>query len=193
MIRVQRLCGCRPQEVIEIRAADIDKSGAVWEYRPRRFKTEHYNDDGDPGRDRVIFLGPLVQAILKPFLEAAPTGYLFSPIRSEEARNARRKQLRKSPMTPSQAARKPEGRTRAPIRDHYDRDSYRRAIRRACVKAGVPIWHPHQLRHGRLTEIRKRFGLEASKACGGHREIGTTQHYAEQDRTLARRVMGEIG
>jgi hypothetical protein len=44
-----------------------------------------------------------------------------------------------------------------------------------------------------LIEIRKRYGLEASKACGGHKEIGVTQHYAEQDRTLAGRVMAEIG
>jgi integrase len=96
-------------------------------------------------------------------------------------------------MTPSQSARTPRGRTRAPLRDHYDVGSYRRAIRRACIKAGVPVWHPHQLRHGRLTENRKRFGLEASRVCGGHREIGTTQHYAEQDRNLARQVMDSIG
>jgi hypothetical protein len=57
----------------------------------------------------------------------------------------------------------------------------------------VPVWVPNQLRHSRLTEIRKRYGLEASRVCGGHREVGTTQHYAEQDRELARRVMAELG
>jgi integrase len=71
--------------------------------------------------------------------------------------------------------------------------SYRRAIRRACLKAGIPVWCPLQLRHSRGTEIRKRFGLEASQACLGHAELGVTQVYAEVDRDTARRVMGEIG
>ena len=52
---------------------------------------------------------------------------------------------------------------------------------------------PNQLRHSRLTEIRKLFGLEASRVCGGHREVGVTEIYAEQDQTLARQVMGEVG
>ncbi len=56
-----------------------------------------------------------------------------------------------------------------------------------------PVWVPNQLRHSRLTEIRKLFGLEASRVCGGHREIGVTQIYAEQDRDLARRVMAQVG
>jgi hypothetical protein len=55
------------------------------------------------------------------------------------------------------------------------------------------VWSPNRLRHSRLTEIRQRFGLEASRVCGGHSEVGTTQIYAEQDRELARRVMAEVG
>src|SRR5262249_24424304 len=34
MIEVQRLCGCRPQDVVAVRAIDIDMTGPVWEYRP---------------------------------------------------------------------------------------------------------------------------------------------------------------
>jgi integrase len=193
MVRLQRLCGGRPQDVVAIRGEDIDRAGAVWEYRPPRYKTEHHNEEGDPDLERVVYLGPRAQEVLTPFLAASPAGYLFSPIRSEQDRNGRRRRQRKSPMTPSQAARKPRGRSRAPLRDRYDVASYRRAVRRACLKAGIPVWHPNQLRHSRLTEIRKRFGLEASRVCGGHREVGVTQHYAEQDRELARSVMAQIG
>ena len=193
MILVQRLCGSRPQDMVELRSADIDRSGAVWEYRPRRHKTQHHNGEDDPERERVVYFGPRAQAILKPFLTDVPEDYLFSPIRAEEARNALRRQLRQCPMTPSQASRQPKGRKRAPLRDHYDVASYRRAIRRACLKLGLFVWHPNQLRHSRLTEIRKRFGLEASRVCGGHREVGVTQHYAEQDKSLAHEVMAEIG
>ena len=55
------------------------------------------------------------------------------------------------------------------------------------------MWSPKRLRHTRLTDIRRTYGLEASKACAGHREIGVTQHYAEQDQQLARKVMLEQG
>jgi integrase len=193
MILVQRLCGGRPQDVVEMRVADIDTGGLVWEYRPRRYKTQHHNAEDYVDRERVVYLGPCAQAILKPFLTGTPEDYLFSPIRSEKARNALRQELRQSPVTPSQACRRPKRRERAPLREHYDVASYRRAIRRACLKIGIPIWHPNQLRHSRLTEIRKRFGLEASRVCGGHREVGVTQHYAEQDKSLAHEVMAEIG
>jgi integrase len=186
MILVQRLCGGRPQDVVGLRADEIDTAGPVWECRPRRYKTEHHNDGGDPDRERVVYLGPRAQEALRPYLAAGPEGYLFSPVRSEQARNAQRREGSKSPMTPSQATRRPRGRPRAPLRDHYDVASYRRAVRRACQKAGVPVWHPNQLRHSRLTEIRRAYGLEASRVCGGHREVSVTQHYAEQDRDLAR-------
>ena len=54
----------------------------------------------------------------------------------------------------------------------------------------MPLWVPNQLRRSRLTDIRRLYGLEASRVCGGHREVGVTQIYAEQDRTLARKVVG---
>ena len=196
MIEVQRLCGCRPQDVVGLRALDIDMTGPVWEYRPRRYKTEHHNDDDDPDRERVVYLGPRAQALLKPYLTLNLADYLFSPRRSEEQRREAQRATRKTPLWPSHQrhqARKRARRARAPLRDRYDVASYRRAIRRACLKAGVPVWCPLQLRHAAGTTIRKRFGLEASQAVLGHAELGTTQIYAEVDGATARRVMGEIG
>ena len=61
------------------------------------------------------------------------------------------------------------------------------------MKAGIEIWAPNQIRHARGTEIRKRYGLEASQATLGHAELGVTQVYAEADQNTARRVMAEIG
>jgi integrase len=90
-------------------------------------------------------------------------------------------------MTPSQAARRPKGRKVGPFREHYDIASYRRAIRRACEKVGIPHWTPNQLRHSRLTEIRKEYGVEASRVVGGHRDINTTEIYAEMDLCLGSR------
>ncbi len=193
MVEVQRLCGCRPQDVVQMRAGDIDRSGGVWEYRPARYKTEHHNTDDTPAMHRVVYLGPKAQDILRPLLPADPEAFVFSPRDAEAARNVGRRDQRKSPMTPSQAVRQPKGRERAPLRQFYPVGSYRQAIRRGCRRVGVPVWVPNQLRHSRLTEIRKLYGLEASRVCGGHREVGVTEIYAEQDQTLARQVMGEVG
>jgi integrase len=195
MIEVQRLCGCRPQDVVQLRAIDIDMTGPVWEYRPRRYKTEHHADEA-PERERVVFLGPKAQALLRPYLTLSVTDYVFSPKQSEAARLEGRRCDRKTPLWPSHLKhqeRKRGKRKRAPVRDRYDVASYRRAIRRACLKAGIPVWFPLQLRHTRGTEIRKRYGLEASQAVLGHSELGVTQVYAEVDLKAARRVMAEIG
>jgi integrase len=193
MITVQQLTGCRPQEVVLLRVEDIDRSGSVWSYRPRRHKTEHHNQHDDPDRDRVIFFGPKVQAVLTPLLDGLTEGFVFSPARSEATRNAARRANRASPLTPSQKARRPKANPLRAPRDRYDVTAYRKAIRRARAKAGIAVWTPNQLRHLRLTEIRKAFGLEAARVCGGHREVGVTQVYAERDYELARRVMQEQG
>jgi integrase len=196
MIEVQRLTGCRPQDVVQLRDADIDRCGPVWEYRPGRYKTEHHDAEHEWESERVVFLGPKVQSLLAPYFTANSSDYLFSPRNSERQRNEKRRSARRTPMWPSHAeqqAKKRQSRDCAKLNDHYSVTTYRRAVRRACQKVGIPIWHPHQLRHTRLTEIRKQYGLEASKACAGHKEIGVTQHYAKQDQALAHRVMGKIG
>jgi integrase len=61
------------------------------------------------------------------------------------------------------------------------------------LKTAIPFWHPHQLRHTRATELRRRFGLEATQAILGHASLGATQVYAEVDRLTAERIMGEVG
>jgi integrase len=198
MVQVQRLCGGRPQDIVEMRPVDIDMTGPVWEYRPRRYKTEHRNEEDSPDRERIVFLGPKAQALLKPFLPLCVTDHFFSPRRSEAKRSEERREARKTPLWPSHVRKQERqravlGKRKAPPRDHYDVASYRRAVRRACVKAGVPIWSPLQLRHCRGTEVRKQFGLEASQAVLGHAELGVTQVYAEVDRETARRVMAAIG
>lgn len=183
MILVQHLCGGRPQDMVEMKPKDIDRSGPIWEYRPNRHKTEHRD------RERVVFIGPKAQALLRPYLEnLGPDDYVFSPLRAETARLTALRQERGLPLHKPSADR-----GKWNLRDHYDVASYRRAIRRACKKAGIPVWFPLQLRHSAGTAIRKKYGLEASQAVLGHAELGVTQVYAEVDRETARRVMGEIG
>jgi integrase len=183
MILVQRLCGGRPQDLVEMKPRDIDRSGAVWMYWPCRHKSEHHE------RERIVFLGPRAQALLAPYLKTTqPDEYVFSPIRAEAARLAAIRQ--KQGLAPDRPAK---DRGKWALRDHYDAASYRRAIRRACKKAGLPIWFPLQLRHSAGTAIRQKYGLEASQAVLGHSELTVTQVYSDVDLNTARKVMAEVG
>jgi integrase len=69
MVRFQRLTGCRPGEVRDLRPMDVDRGGKVWQDRPATHKTTH------KGRERIIFIGPKAKAILRRRfgLEAAQT------------------------------------------------------------------------------------------------------------------------
>lgn len=62
-------------------------------------------------------------------------------------------------------------------------------------KAGflVPHWHPHQLRHTRGTEVRRRYGIEAAQVALGHARADVTEVYAERNMDLGMRVAMEMG
>jgi integrase len=203
MVRFQRLTGCRPAEVCIIRPCDVDASGAVWRYRPASHKTEHH------GRERLIFIGPKAQDVLRPYLLRDKSACCFVPAESESKRNAEKRANRQSPMTPSQAHRRPRRDRSRPPGDCYTANSYRRAIHRACALA-FPIpedlpndqrpawrkahqWHPNRLRHSAATVIRQQFGLEAAQVTLGHASADVSQIYAERDFSLAAHVMQKIG
>jgi integrase len=73
MVELQRLTGARSGEITRLRGCDLDRSGAVWVYRPSGHKNAYR------GHGREIYLGPKVQALLKDFLRPDPEAYLFSP------------------------------------------------------------------------------------------------------------------
>jgi integrase len=187
MAELQLLTGMRVGEVMVMRAIDLNMGGSVWTYRPASHKNRHR------GRDRVIYLGPQAQAVIKPFLTTNLEAYLFSPRAATAARNAAARAKRKTKRTPSQLARKPKARPKCAPGERYRRHSYRQAVRRACRKAGVPEWNPLQLRHTAATAIRARYGLEAAKAILGHTRVETSQIYAERDMGRAEAIMREIG
>jgi integrase len=188
MIQLQLATGARPGEVTGLRPCDVTfGTDGIWVFRPAEHKTEHFD------RRRMIMLGPLAQEILRPWLDRDPDAYCFVPAEVVAARNARQRACRRSPMKPSHPAyrRKPNP-ERVPGR-RYSANAYRVAIRRACVKAGVPIWSPLRLRHNAATAIRARFGLEAAQVIMGHAQADITEVYAEKDLALARRVAAEVG
>jgi integrase len=186
MVELQRLTGARPGEVCTMRGCDIDTSGAVWLYRPRHHKTAWR------GKERVIALGPRAQEVIRPLLTLNTGAYLFSPSRALAERAARRRSQRKTPVQPSQQCRR-KAKPRKSPGEHYTPLSYAHAIAKACRRAGVPHWHPNQLRHSHATEVRRRFGLEAAGAALGHSKLSASEVYAERDKGLAERVALAIG
>ena len=63
-------------------------------------------------------------------------------------------------------------------RERFDTGSYNKALKAAIKKAGVPNWHPHQLRHTAASAVREALGIDAAKALVGHSTTQMTEHYA---------------
>jgi len=218
MIQLQLATGMRPQEARVVRWCDIDKSDQeAWEYVPRTHKMEHRN------RNRRIYIGPNGQKILSHFLKADQTAYVFSPVDAEQERRESLRENRKSPMTPSQARRTKLAAPKRKPGVMYTKDSYNRAITRACeIAFGMPqelrsispklptadqkllkqrakawrkewCWCPLQLRHTAGTELRKTVDLDAARQVLGHSEKSTTEIYAEKDFSAARETMRKFG
>jgi integrase len=128
MVRLQLLTGMRPGEVIRMRGIDLDTTGEVWVYRPGSDQGPNgSHKTAWRGHTRTVLIGPRAQEVLKPWLRLSLTEYLFQPREARAAFDAARKANRKTPITPSQRARKPK---RAP-RDRYTPSSYDGAIYRA--------------------------------------------------------------
>jgi hypothetical protein len=186
-----------------LRPIDIDmQNPACWIYRPARHKTEHH------GHERTVFIGPKAQEVLHPFLGTKLDAYCFCPVEAERDRNVRRRENRKSPLTPSQRGRKPKARRKRAPGDRYDTHGYRRAIARGCAAADraahkdnpkipedqviIPPWSPNRLRHNRATELRP-YGLDVTKTVLGHSKVETSQVYAEKDVRAAMDLVARIG
>jgi len=207
LIDLQLLTGARAGELVNLRPSDFDKTGQIWIVRKIEHKTAHH------GIHRELYFNHEAQDVLTEFLvNRAPEQYLFSPAEAEEERRAERHKERKTPMscgnTPgSNVVKHPK---RKPG-EHYTVTGYRQAIARASRSAFPypseltieygPItkemhlarrkwikdhcWHPHQLRHNYATDVRRIYGIEASRIMLGHSAASVTEGYAEADRQKA--------
>lgn len=216
MVRFEQFTGCRPGEACMIRPCDVDRSDEIWQYRPESHKTEHH------GRERIIYVGPKAQQVLLPYLLRDAQVPCFQPVESEQKRRDVLRTRRKTRVQPSQQNRR-KARPKCVPKTAYTKDSYNRAIQRACeVAFGMPkelrnvskklpdserkrllklaaewraanCWSPNQLRHSKATEIRREFGLEAAQVVLGHAKADVTQIYAERDSRLGAEVARRIG
>jgi integrase len=206
MVELQQATGMRPGELCIMRPCDVDRTGDVWEYRP----SAHKNANRE--QDRIVYIGPRAQAILRPYLLRDSEAYCFSPADSEAKRRAAATEARTTPLS---CGNRPGTNRRAKpkrrIGERYTPQSYLVAVRHASDKA-FPVpediaedsgavakwyadhrWSPNQLRHAMATKVRREAGIEAAKTLLGHSQLNTTGIYAEQDRQRAIEVAKMIG
>lgn len=206
MIRLQLLTGMRPGEVTIMRGMDIDSTSKPWAYRPARHKNRHR------GHERIIFLGPRAQEIIRPFLKTDVTAYLFSPAEAEASRRAQAHRHRTTPLScgnrPGTNCSKKPKRIPGIV---YSTNAYLIAVYRGCDAAFPPTpkiaanadhlkvwrrehrWHVNQLRHTAATLLRREHGLEVAQVILGHRRIETSQLYAEKNVETAKQIMAAVG
>ena len=197
MLQVIRITGARPGEVCIMRTGDIDRSVSPWEYRPQTHKTAHR------GHERVIYIGPRAQAVLTDWLRADQEAFLFQP---REAAAAVRDAAHASGRSNADRARAARNKRAADARkrgrraqnhrlpgERYTPGRLGHAVGRACERAEIKHWHPHQLRHAAATELRREIGIEAARVVLGHRSPVMTEVYAEVDRKRASAAMAKFG
>lgn len=192
MVRVQFLCGMRPQDIRNMKAIDIiNRNKDVWKYVPFTHKNQHR------GKIRLIPIGPKAQAILTSYLvekEEEPEAFLFSPRDTIQQKKIERRRKRKTPQKQQrQTPLLQQNAQTSKIGKQYTKDTYAQAVARACEKAGVPVWTPNQLRHSMGTKVRSEYSLDAAQAYLGHSSAKTTEIYAELDFEKAAKVAREIG
>lgn len=163
MVQVILLTGMRPGEACAMTAAQIDRSNPeVWVYRPEEHKTEHYE------RERVIYIGPIAQAILRPYIlknQFVAGQPLFSHLRKNSG-----------------------------TKGYYTTDALSQAVRRACKRAGTDKWCPLQLRHTSATTADIEAGHEVARQVLGHSDAKTTQrYYIDEHYEQARRYQAKHG
>lgn len=151
---------------------EIDQTEAIWIYVPDSHKTEHH------GHFRAVPILPAVQRILETLPPRSQDAYYFSPSESMEQFRAIQRERRKSKVQPSQRDRR-RYRPRKSPGDQYSSPDFCKTIRRACERAGVPVWTPHCLRHAAGAKIADSEGnIRGSQAMLGHASPRTTEGYA---------------
>jgi integrase len=203
MVQVQRLTGCRPGEIFNMRVGEIDKTTdpELWLYRLPHHKTEKKTK-----RKKVIPLGKPEQTLIAPYLEGKTAEQaVFSPKAAKLEQIIDKWANRKTEPTPSQVAQHEKQIANLTGKEFYHKDTYRLAIEYAIDKANKTLpddekiehWIPYQIRHTAATAMEVEVGLEGSQTLLDHESPNTTKRYAhgrlEKQKALARNRRNPFG
>jgi integrase len=178
MVRIQVATGMRSSEICNIRPIDIDRSGEVWLYRLQTHKTAYQ------GVDKIVPIVKDAKDALIDYLNRPEDAYCFSPAETMAWSRAKQSAQRVGYGSYKKPIDDPKRKPRA----QYNASSYCRAIRNAAEKAGVPSWHPHQVRHRNAEDVSASKSVDHSQALLGHANRSMTEHYAKPVRNLARAI-----
>ncbi len=185
MVRVQRLTGMRPGEILAMTADEIDRTDSEsWVYTPAEHKTAHHE------MTRTVIIGPRAIAILAPWLLQAGTGRIFQ-IERDGYRQAIIRACARAFPHPEVAkilAKEPSEARKLELKAW--RESHKTQLKAWDT---AHAWHPNRLRHSFATQVRREHGLEAAQVLLGHSRADVTQVYAERDVKKAQDVARKIG
>lgn len=184
MIRVQFWCGMRPQDVCGLRPCDLDRSRAIWLYRPFKHKNTHR------GKTLIKAIVPQAQAILSPLLECCGSqDCVFKP---QAKPGAGRRFKTHSYCDAIHVACDRAFMPSPPL--GIDRESGETVVkwhRRLTPEQRAELkkhnkrhrWSPNQLRHAIATMVAESLGHSAASAWLGHDRPDTTLIYIEKQAT----------
>jgi integrase len=188
MVIIHLATAARPTEVCEMRIENIDRqSENLWAVKLDHHKTDHLEN----AETKILYLAKPEIDVLLPLIGERTEGYIFRPsdtIRYEKERRATGAVFVKK--QPSRAARDAE-RAQNPkleIGECYHFSAYRKAVYRACDRAGIARWFPYQLRHTGITLIGLEHGVGAAQHTAGHKDIKMTLRYFRGENEIAKRV-----
>lgn len=196
MLKLVWHTGMRPYEVCGMRPYDILRNDPdCWLYIPGRdytpvgnHKTMRYENI------KVIPLAGEPQRILTSRIRSFDSrDYLFSPQMAMQEVLEEKSRKRKTPLS---CGNKPgTNQKKHPMirpRTHYDSGSLRKACKRGCVRAGVEVFHPYDLRRTVATDTRAILGKEDAKTLLGHSDLATTELYLLEEVQQAMRVAKQL-
>ena len=165
MIKLQRLTGCRPSEIFNMRVGQIDRNSDpdLWLYRLAQHKTKN-----KVKRKKVIPLSKIEQKLISPYLEGKkPIEAVFSPRTAQQERHNGKRGIPKS------------------YSEFYNKDSYRNAVEYAINKGNktlpddeqIPHWTPYQIRHTAATAMELEVGFDEAQTLLDHERPDTTARY----------------
>ena len=182
----------RPYEVCDMRPFDIlCDDPDCWLYIPGRdqtpvgkHKTTRYE------RVKVIPLTRECQEILSPRIDDFESKeYLFSPKQAMQEFLENKSTNRKTPLKYGNSPG--TNRKKHPMitpGEKYDHHALRCACRRGCIRAGVEVFVPYDLRRTKATGTRAILGKEAAKVLLGHTKTDTTDIYLLEEVQEAMKV-----
>ena len=176
------------------RVCDFTKNGfrlateSEWEYAARGGSNSPYyrypwgdTIDGSMsnyGASGDTYEGECIDILSRRISDFSSKKYIFSPQDSiTEFRQARRNN-RRTPL--SCGNRSGSNRQEIPKRKSgncYTNDSFAKACKRSCKRAGVEKFVPYDLRRTVATKTRAELGKEAARTLLGHAEQSTTDIY----------------